>query len=150
MSKNSILFLLCFTIAMGVFVAMIFGALIDKQPDINNITILVQKPTMQLRGTVYPPKLTQVKKYVILASGILVRNDNNILQKHYCSMSQDMFARYKFGDTLSVISSHQKLNGKWILHDCMEAGSTRSIDFFISRSDLTDFNDGVYTVKIEE
>jgi hypothetical protein len=128
---------------------IIFGTVTTKQPD-TNIIIVLQKPSMQLRGTVYPPKLTQVKKYVILASGILVRNDDNILQKRYCSMSQDMFAKYKFGDTLNVISSHPKLNGKWILHDCMEAGSTHSIDFFISRCDLTDFNDGIYTIKIEE
>jgi len=128
---------------------IIVGTLANRQPE-TNIIIILQKPSIQLRGTVYPPKLTQVKKYVILASGILVRNDNNILQKHYCSMSQDMFAHYKFGDTLNVISSHPKLNGKWILHDCMEAGSTRSIDFFISRSDIKDFAKGVYTIIIEE
>jgi hypothetical protein len=149
MSKNSTIFLLCYALAIGVLLAIIFGTLTHKKPDVY-LNIVLQKPSIQLRGTVYPPKLTQVKKYVILASGILVRNDNNILQKHYCSMSQDMFARYKFGDTLSVISSHPKLNGKWILHDCMEAGSTRSIDFFISRSDIKDFAKGVYTIIIEE
>jgi hypothetical protein len=149
MSKNSIMFLLCYALAMGVLLVIIFGTLTHKQPDVY-INIVLQKPYTELRGTVYPPKTTQTKQYVILASGIKVRNDNNILQKHYCSLSQDLLTKHKFGDTLNLISSHPKLNGKWILHDCMEAGSTRSIDFFISRSDLTDFNDGVYTVKIEE
>jgi hypothetical protein len=149
MSKNSIMFLLCYALAMGVLLVIIFGTLTHKQPDVY-INIVLQKPYTELRGTVYPPKTTQTKQYVILASGIKVRNDDNILQKHYCSMSQDMFAHYKFGDTLNVISSHPKLNGKWILHDCMEAGSTRSIDFFISRSDIKDFAKGVYTIIIEE
>lgn len=149
MSKNSIMFLLCYALAMGVLLVIIFGTLTHKQPDVY-INIVLQKPYTELRGTVYPPKTTQTKQYVILASGIKVRNDNSILKKHYCSLSQDLFTKHKFGDTLSVISSHPKLNGKWILHDCMEAGSTRSIDFFISRSDIKDFAKGVYTIIIEE
>lgn len=139
-------------ITICIFIFMICGLAAFRhvpQPADTYINVFLQKPYTELRGTVYPPKLTQVKKYVILASGILVRNDDNILQKHYCSMSQDMFTKYKFGDTISVISSHPKLNGKWILHDCMEAGSTRSIDFFISRNDLKDFANGVYTIMIE-
>lgn len=149
MSKNSILFITCCILAQAVIMIIIFGTVTTKQPD-TNIIIVLQKPSIQLRGTVYPPKTTQTKQYVILASGIKVRNDNNILQKHYCSLSQDLLTKHKFGDTLSVISSHPKLNGKWILHDAMQKGSTRSIDFFISRSDIKDFAKGVYTIIIEE
>lgn len=150
MSKNSILFLLCFTLAMGVFVAIIFGTIVHKQPDINYITIVMQKPTIPLRGTVYPPKKTQNKHWVILASGLKVRNDDHILQKHFCSLSRDLGKHFNYGDTINVNCVHPLLNGRWVVQDCMAKGSTGSIDFFISRSDLKLFSDGVYDVNIDQ
>jgi hypothetical protein len=112
---------------------------------------LTQKTTpLKLRGTVYPPKKTQTKKYVILASGMTVRNDDNILQKHYCALSQDQFTQYSYGDTIVVSSGHPLLHGRWVVHDCMDAKMKNCIDFFISRKDLKEFTRGVYEVMIEK
>lgn len=140
-------------ITLCVFIFMICGlAAFRSRPQQADtyINIVLNKPYTELRGTVYPPKRTQTKQYVILASGIKVRNDDNILQNRFCSLSQDMFQEYSFGDTINVISTHPKLSGKWIIHDCMHAGMKNSIDFFISRKDLKEFSKGVYEIIIEK
>jgi len=140
-------------ITLCVFIFMICGLAAFRhtpQQSYTHINIFLQKPYHELRGTVYPPKTTQTKQYVILASGIKVRNDDNIMQNRFCSLSQDMFPEYSFGDTINVISTHPKLSGKWIIHDCMHAGMKKSIDFFISRKDLKEFSKGVYEIIIEK
>jgi hypothetical protein len=139
-------------ITICIFIFMICGLAAFRhvpQPADTYINVFLQKPYTELRGTVYLPKTTQTKQYVILASGIKVRNDDNIMQNRFCSLSQDMFHEYSFGDTINVISTHQKLSGKWIIHDCMHPSMTRSIDFFISRNDLKEFSNGVYEIIIE-
>ncbi len=140
-------------ITICIFIFMISGlaAFRNKPQQADTyINIVLQKPYTELRGTVYPPKLTQTKQYVILASGIKVRNDDNILQNRFCSLSQDMFQEYSFGDTINVISDHPQLDGRWIIHDCMHPSMTRSIDFFISRKDIKQFRDGIYKIIIEK
>jgi 3D (Asp-Asp-Asp) domain-containing protein len=139
-------------ITICIFIFMICGLAAFRhvpQPADTYINVFLQKPYTELRGTVYPPKTTQTKQYVILASGIKVRNDDNILQKHYCSLSRDLGRHFNFGDTISVTSSHPLLSGRWIVHDWMADGSTNAIDFFISRNDLKQFKHGVYNVTVE-
>ena len=153
MSKNVVSFLVLFTLA-SVVLFLVFIKIEQNMrrqiPLKQNIFITLQKQPLNLRGTVYPPKTTQTKKYVILASGIKVLNNENILQNRYCSISQDLLLYFSYGDTIRVQSDHKLLNGTWIIHDCMAPHMTESIDFFISRSDLPQFRQGVYNIKVDE
>lgn len=103
-----------------------------------------------LTATVYPPRRSQTRQYLILASGKLVRNDHNIYKNKYCSISQDLLQHYKYGDTIRVISGHLLLDGLWIIHDCMDTSMTSAIDFLIARPDLKYFRRGVYPVTIRK
>jgi hypothetical protein len=123
-------------------------AMQPTQPEAKIVYATEQRDTLQLTGTVYPPYRHQVKKYVKLASGILVRNDTNIGHYRYCAISPDLFEYFQYGDTLHVITGHPQLHGKWIVHDCMADSMRRRIDFLIARRDIRHFRLGVYPCRV--
>jgi 3D (Asp-Asp-Asp) domain-containing protein len=52
----------------------------------------------------------------------------------WCALSRDFLARwgglFDYGDTIQVGSfSSPQINGKWVVHDCMNARYSNSVDF---------------------
>lgn len=43
--------------------------------------------------------------------------------------------KIKFGDTIMVVSKHEKINGIWIVHDVLNKRYTQRIDFLQSIDD---------------
>jgi len=111
--------------------------------------ISVSKP-YTLTATVYSARKNQTKKYLKLASGILVRNDESLYYNRFIAVSQDLLKYVGYGDTLNVISSEPLLSGLWIVQDCMSEHKQNSVDFLISRDMLHYFANGRYSVQISE
>lgn len=57
----------------------------------------------------------------------------------WVAVSQDLLDKYKFGDTITVISDNKKLSGKWIIHDVMNKRHRKRVDFLVPLNDKYEF-----------
>lgn len=145
------------TIVLGVTVSLIIIGFLFNNKDEPKINVFIKINTNErqiipfIKGSVYPPKLSQNKKYLKTASGRLVMNDDKIMDKHIISLSRDILFNYNlfWGDSIEVICSNQRLSGKYVVEDCMDSNVTKSCDFMISRNDLKLFPEGIYNVILK-
>lgn len=57
----------------------------------------------------------------------------------WCALSRDLISRWNgpfdYGDTLNIISDKKPwINGQWIVHDCMNARYTKSMDLLFDKT----------------
>jgi len=113
------------------------------------VSLFIQSPIELKRATTYNAEINQCdSEPLITADGSLIdlyKLENNKLR--WCALSRDLIwdeyrqklhsydttvfrGFFSFGDTLVVESiSSPQINGKWVVHDCMNKRYKRSIDF---------------------
>lgn len=59
----------------------------------------------------------------------------------YIAVSQDLRSKYKYGDTVTVLSSNKNLSGEWIVKDAMNKRHRNRVDFLVPIKDTLKFHE---------
>lgn len=53
----------------------------------------------------------------------------------WIAVSRDLLKTYSLGDTVTIDSPNQRVNGEWVIHDVMNKRFTKRIDLLVSEDD---------------
>lgn len=124
----------------------IFTTKVDSHLN-NSINIPEVASSHKVTATYYNPVKSQCQGNPLITADGSKINLKKLRNKEirWIAVSRDLLKYYNYGDTVVVLSSNNKLNGRWIVRDCMNKRFKRKIDFL---SHEKNFMNKPETVKI--
>ena len=101
---------------------------------------------IEVVGTIYDPVVAQCDSRPLeTADGSIISSSS----LRWVALSRNLIARwggpFEYGDTIHVWHPDERLRGRWVVHDCMNARYTDRMDFL--RSDLPGKTNGILISK---
>lgn len=120
-------------------------------------------------GTIYNPEVRQCDETPTITGDGSIINADDASSHRWIAISQEMLyclrraqiindpfdSRFKgkigYGDTVWIVSPHEKINGMWVVHDAKNALYTNSIDFLQTKGDGSLYdNNPLWSGKFED
>ncbi len=92
---------------------------------------MVKPSLIYVHATVYFPSVSQTDSTPYQTADMSKINRHHPEKHRWVALSPDLFKYFSYGDTIKIENCNLLYNGKWIVHDKMNARFKNRIDFLI-------------------